>query len=59
MKSSSNEHLIKQKTGLEEEKNYENNKALMYKNYTPWATSNNPIFRTTSNSYGNYYGKKQ
>jgi len=26
-------------------------------NYAPWATNNNLIFRTTSNSYGSYYKK--
>lgn len=30
-----------------------------YNNYTPWATSNDLIFRTTSNTYGNYYKKNK
>jgi hypothetical protein len=35
----------------------EQSKINSYMNYAPWATNDNLIFRTTSNSYGSYYKK--
>ncbi len=30
-------------------------KVNQYMNYAPWATTSDPIFRTTSNQYGSHY----